>query len=91
MSAATVCISENSHQILTQIAAQTGQTTAEVLDKAVDAYRRAQFFEKLNAGYAELRADPAAWAEHEAERKQWDATLMDGLDSDECRLTRLTS
>jgi hypothetical protein len=39
--------------------------------------------ELVNTGYAELRADPQAWAEHLAERKLWDATLMDGLDSDE--------
>jgi hypothetical protein len=30
-----------------------------------------------------LRADSEAWAEHLAERKLWDATLMDGLDPDE--------
>ena len=55
----------------------------EVLDKALDAYRRKVFFEQMNAGYAALRADPEAWAEFEAERKAWDATLMDGLDPDE--------
>ena len=55
----------------------------ELLEKAVDAYRRKLFFEQLNAGYAELRADPEAWAEHLAERKLWDAALMDGLDPDE--------
>src|SRR5438067_1166238 len=83
MSAPTVRISEASHQVLKQLADQTGQTMMEVLDKAVDAYRRKLFFEKMNAGYAELQADPAAWAEHLAERKLWDATLMDGLGSDE--------
>jgi hypothetical protein len=41
------------------------------------------FFEQLNAGYAELRADAAAWAEHEADRALWDVTLLDGLDRDE--------
>jgi hypothetical protein len=55
----------------------------ELLDKALDDYRGKLFFEQLNAGYAELRADPKAWAEHLAERKLWDATLMDGLDHDE--------
>src|SRR5205809_5646415 len=83
MSAPTVPISEASHQILKELAEQTGQTMMDVLDKAVDAYRRKLFFEQMNAGYAELRADPEAWAEHLAERKQWDATLMDGLDPDE--------
>jgi hypothetical protein len=83
MSAPTVRISEASHQLLKELAEQTGQTILNVLDKALDAYRRKLFFERLNAGYAELRADPAAWAEHLAERKLWDATLMDGLDADE--------
>ena len=55
----------------------------DVLDKALDAYRRKLFFEQLNAGYAALRADPEARAEHLAERQLWDATRMDGLDRDE--------
>ena len=83
MSAPTVRISEASHQILKELSEQTGQTMMDVLDKALDAYRRKLFFEQMNAGYAELRADPEAWAEHLAERKLWDATLMDGLDPDE--------
>ncbi len=83
MSAPTVRISEASHRILKELAEQTGQTMMDVLDKALDAYRRKLFFEQLNAGYAELQADPAAWSEHLAERKLWDATLMDGLDPDE--------
>ena len=83
MSAPTVSISETSHQVLKELAEQTGQTMMDVLDKALETYRRKLFFDQLNAGYAELRVDPQAWAEHLAERKQWDSTLMDGLDSDE--------
>jgi hypothetical protein len=83
MSLPTVPISEKSHRLLQELAQQTGQTLTEVLDKALDAYRRTLFFDQLNAGYAELRADPQAWAEMEAERKLWDATLMDGLDPSE--------
>jgi hypothetical protein len=83
MSTPTVGISEASHQLLRQLAEQTGMTMMDVLDKALDAYRRKLFFERLNAGYAELRADPKAWAEHLAERQLWDSTLMDGLDPDE--------
>jgi len=83
MSATTVPISDASYQLLKELAEQTGQTTLEVLNKALDAYRRKLFLEQLNAGYAELRTDPEAWAEHLAERKLWDAALMDGLDPDE--------
>jgi hypothetical protein len=83
MSTPTVSISETAHRILRELSEQTGLSPAEVLDRALDAYRRRVFFEQLNAGYAALRADPEAWAELEAERKLWDATLMDGLDPDE--------
>jgi hypothetical protein len=83
MSAVNVPISAASHQVLKELAAKTGQTMTDLLDRAVDAYRRKLFFDQLNAGYAELQADPKAWAEHLAERKMWDTTLMDGLDPDE--------
>ena len=83
MSAPSVRISEASHLVLKELAEQTGQTMMEILDKALDAYRRQVFLDAVNAGYAALRADPEAWAEHLAERKLWDATLMDGLDPEE--------
>ena len=83
MSTPTVRISQTSHHILKGLAEHTGMTMMELLDQALDAYQRKLFFEQMNAGYAELRADPRAWTEHLAEREAWNATLMDGLDSDE--------
>lgn len=83
MAAQTVRISETSHRILKTMAEQTGQSMMDVLDRALEAYRRKQFFDQMNAGYAELQAEPEAWAEHLAERKAWDATLMDGMEADE--------
>lgn len=82
MSMPAVNISEMSHQILKELAEQTGQPMTDVLEKALDVYRRKLFFEQLDIGYAELRSNPQAWAEHLAERKLWDSTLMDGLNSD---------
>jgi len=84
MSAPTVRISEASYQILKELAEQTGQPMMEVLDKALDAYRRKVFLDAVNAGYAVLRADPEAWAEVEEERRSMDGCLMDGLDPNEC-------
>jgi hypothetical protein len=84
MSTPTIPVSDALHQSVRELAEQTGQSMTDVLAKAMDAYRRKLFFEHMNAGYAALRADPEAWAEELAERKLWDATLMDGLDPDEC-------
>ena len=41
-------------------------------------YRRAQFVEAANASYARLRERDQDWQAELAERKLWDATLLDG-------------
>jgi hypothetical protein len=83
MSSPTVCISERSNKTLRELAEQTGKTVQEILDQAVEDYRRKVFFQGLAADYAALKADPEAWAEELAERKLWETTLMDGLDPSE--------
>jgi hypothetical protein len=80
MASSTVDISDTSRELLRELADKTGQTTSQVIDKALAANRRQVFFEKMNVGYAELRGDPQAWAEFEAEHREFDATSMDGLD-----------
>jgi predicted transcriptional regulator len=80
MSALTVRISEASHRILKELAERTGQTMTDVLREALVTYRRKVFVDAVNAGYAEMRADPQAWTEHLAERQEWDAAVADGLE-----------
>jgi predicted transcriptional regulator len=80
MTSTTVRVSEHTHELLRKLAAATGQPMQQVLEQAVERYRREQFFAELNAAYARLRADPAAWEEELAERAELDGTLADGLD-----------
>lgn len=77
-------ISESSHQLLKSIAAGAGKTFEEVIDDALSAYQRDRLLDEINAGYAALRANAAAWAAEQLERKLWDATLGDGV-ADEAR------
>jgi hypothetical protein len=84
MSASSVPISEAGYRLLHELAEKTSLSVQEILDKALEDYRRKVFFDELNAAYAALRADPAAWAEVEAERRSMAGCLMDGLDPDEC-------
>jgi len=65
--------------MLERIANQTGQKTQEVLDNAIEAYRRRIFLEQANQAYALLKQDTDRWAEELAERKAWDITLNDDL------------
>ena len=41
--------------------------------------RREGMLRRTNKAYARLRSDPGAWAEEMRERRDWEATLGDGL------------
>jgi hypothetical protein len=50
-----------------------------VLIAAIEHDQRDKFLNGVNAAYAELRNDPKAWKEEQAERAVWDKTNVDGL------------
>ena len=76
----TIRVSEKTRDTVHDLARKVGVPMAEVVERAIEQYRRQQILEAATAQYAALRADPEAWAEIEAERVIWDATLLDGLE-----------
>lgn len=83
MTASTVHVTEDTHRVLQMLCQQTGRSVSEILDKAVEEYRRKVFFEGVDRDFAALKADPEAWADELEERRLFENTLMDGLDPDE--------
>ena len=79
MSYATTRISVAAHGILREMSKAEGKSMLALLDEAVESLRRQRFLERLNAAYATLRADSRTWEAIEDERREWDATLPDGL------------
>jgi len=75
----TVRITRSAHATLRSLAEESDQSMTEILDKAIEAYRRASFLAGLNADFAALQHDQAAWKSEQQERGAWDATLSDGL------------
>jgi predicted transcriptional regulator len=82
MSTVTIRIADETHATLRQLAREQGRTIAQVANEAIDQYAREQFLAGLNEDYARLQADPAAWADWQAELKSLEGTLMDGLEDD---------
>jgi hypothetical protein len=76
----TVRVSEHTHELLRKLATATGEPLQKVLERAVETYRREQFYAEFNAAFERLRADPVAWSEELAERAELEGTLADGLD-----------
>ena len=60
----------------------TGESTAELIDRAVELLERDRFLDAANESFAALRADPDAWRAEQAERDLWEVTVADG-DADE--------
>jgi hypothetical protein len=58
-----------------------GQERAPLSEVEED--RRRQFLERVHRAYQDLREDPVAWGEMQAEQRAWDGTLADGLGADE--------
>ena len=79
MSYGTTRISATAHGILREMSKAEGKPMLALLDEAVESLRRQRFLERLNEAYATLRADPRTWEAIEDERREWDATLPDGL------------
>lgn len=73
-------LSEEAYLAVTRIASETGITQQEVIERAVKLYEREQFFAGLEEDFAAVRANPQAATELDAEREEWDGTLMDGAD-----------
>jgi hypothetical protein len=48
-----------------------------VVEDALDALERKVFFDTLNAGFAELRSDDAAWTAVEEERRLEEGAAQD--------------
>ncbi len=75
-----VQISEKALQAVRHISEQKGVGISEVLDQAVEVYRRAVLLEETGRSFQALKEDPEAWREELEERALWENTLNDGLE-----------
>lgn len=81
MTTTTIRVSQKVHRQLNTLARSEGVSMQQVLEAALEHYRRRQFLLAVNDAYAALRNDPAAQAEETAEQALWDNTLPDGLEA----------
>ena len=75
-----VRVPRKTHAVLKELARDSDRPISEVVDEAVEAYRRVQFIRAANESYGRLRADGPGWQDELDERRAWDSTLSDGLD-----------
>ena len=79
----TVRIREPVHNKLRALADAEHRPMSDVLEEAIETYRRTRFIRDVNAAYAALRNDRRAAVAWKHEIDDLDATLLDGLPSEE--------
>jgi hypothetical protein len=58
---------------------ETNSSLQEMLDQAIENQRRRLVLERTNLVYSKLRRNKKAWHAWQAELRQLDATLCDGI------------
>ena len=76
----TIRVSTKTRDLLHDLARDAGVPMHEVVEQALEYYRRQQMLAATNTAYAALRNDPQAMQEWQAEQAEWDATVGDGLE-----------
>jgi predicted transcriptional regulator len=80
MPSATVRISPKGHLMLSRLASESGKSMSEVLEKALEAFRRQRFLEQAAAAYENLDADGSGATGYRKELESMEGTLGDGLE-----------
>lgn len=75
-----VRVSENTHEALRSLSTKEGKSMQDIIDKAVEDYRRKDFLQGLSSDFQVLQENPKVWKEHEEEMALWDNTLQDGFE-----------
>ena len=75
-------ITEQSKELVDEIASQTGETKMSVIEKAMIYYKRQIDMEQFDKDYGRLRSNKKLWENELKERTELDGTLKDGLEND---------
>jgi hypothetical protein len=70
------------HEQLRRLAAARNEPIGKVVAAAVERLDEEHFWAEVHAAYDRLRAEPAAWEQYQAEIREWDVAMLDGLEDE---------
>ena len=78
----TIRVPPQTHEQLRRLAASRKQAIGEVVAAAVERLEEDEFWNEMEVAFEALYADPVARAAYEAEHREWDVALLDGLEDE---------
>ncbi|MBU1670054.1 MAG: ribbon-helix-helix protein, CopG family [Actinobacteria bacterium] len=79
----TIRVNLKTKKTIEELAASTGNSQVEIVAEAVEKYRRRRLLQEINESFARLRENPEEWEDYQREVREWDSTLMDGLEEED--------
>jgi hypothetical protein len=76
----TIRVREHVHASLQSLSTEMGESIQDIVEEAVEAFRRQRMLDQHNQAYAALKADPKRWQEELAERSGWNRANADRLE-----------
>ena len=80
--ATTVRVDDALHAILVEISKEEHRSIGQVIEAAIQGYRRERFWTEVEASVARLHADPVAWQDYQDEIALLEGGSMDGLENE---------
>lgn len=80
--AQTARISSRSDVIIKEMVSLTGYSKVEVIEHALETYRRSEKMRLMNEAYKNLQFDECTWKEELEEREELEGTIGDGLEKE---------
>ena len=80
--AQTARISSRSDALIQEMVSLTGYTKVEVIERALEIYRRNERMRRMNEAYQTLKSDKSAWEEELKEREELEGTMDDGFEEE---------
>lgn len=80
--AQTARISSRSDLIIQEMVSLTGYSKVEVIEHALETYRRNERMRLMNQGYKNLQLDKSAWQEELKDREELEGTIADGFEEE---------
>lgn len=80
MDTTTVRINRQTYNDIKTLANKEKKKIHQIIDLAIQHYKKIQYFQELNQSYSLLRDDQEAWNEEQNERTTWEVSLSDGID-----------
>lgn len=78
--AQTARISSRSNAIISEISSLTGNSKVEIIEKALETYRRIERLRLMNDDYSRLKSNQSEWEEELKDRKDLEGTNYDGFE-----------